>query len=531
MAFDSAEFTLAGYQECRDLLGRAPWAYGEESLRGAVLEEALLEPSPFAFLFKGKGYHALYHSLTLRKLYGDRQLAACLSPPHRPRMLGEYLTLLRSAESSDPFGTAGLLIENGFLVPAGGRESDLLAAWRHNPRFLSPAISLMYLLSTNDCNLRCRYCSVESKQRKPTSFPFSFMDPATARAGIDLFAGLLPAGVLEPKVIYYGGEPFLNRETFLASLAYIRERERQGAFQDRPVEVSIVSNGTLIDEDLARELKRFSVNVSVSLDGMARHHDAMRVYRDGRGSWEDAVRGYRLIVKHLGRCGISCTLGPHNYRDAEEIAEYFATRLECRGLGFNILKGLPPGNDLEVPASEVTEEIIRAFKVLRRFGIYEDRIMRKVKSFVNEEPWVHDCGGYGGQIALCADGFLGPCQIAADDHRFLWGHVSEKDIGSRILHGELTGCWARRTPLLMEQCRDCVGLGICGGGCADEAAVKHGDIYALDEAFCSHCKTLIAWMMDDLAAQLFPRREAQGVHLPVRKASLTGSAGHCPSCG
>jgi uncharacterized protein len=286
-------------------------------------------------------------------------------------------------------------------------------------------------------------------------------------------------------------------------MSYIRERQHEGVFNGRKVSCSLVCNGTLVTEDLAREMKRLDLGASVSLDGLERHHDAMRVKGTGTGSWKEAVRGYRLLQKHLGTCGISCTLGPHNYKDIEEIAEFFASKLECRGLGFNIMKGLAPGNSLEVPA----------YRIMRKFGLYEDRIMRKIRSFVNEEPWLFDCGGYGGQIALCADGSLGPCHIAADDHRFLWGNIDDEGMEDTILHGSMTRQWCARTPLKTDECIDCIGLSLCGGGCADEAYVKYGDITSVDRAFCLHCKELLHWMFDDLAEQLMSRGLLERRHM------------------
>ena len=460
--------------------------------------------SPFAFLFSGKGYSALYHSLGLNKIFGGRRLAKL----HAMGKSGQYFPagawrdLLGKGGESDSERELSMLVDGGFLVPEGENPLLPLTARQGQCRLRKPHIGLLYLLITNDCNLRCGYCSIESLQRKPSSFRYHLMQPETARRGIDLFFDLLEPGVKEPRVFYYGGEPLLNTGVFLDSASYIRERERGGAAQCRKTDISMVCNGTLVTEQNAAAMKELSISASVSLDGLKHHHDGMRLRRDGAGSWEDSIRGYFLIRKHTGRCGISCTLGPHNIGAIEELAEFFATKLECRGLGFNIMKGLPAGNDLEVPVNDVTMQIIRAYEVFRRYGIYEDRIMRKISSFVLEEPWIHDCGGYGGQIALCADGVMGPCHVAADDHRFCWGSLDDPGIRESILNGGLTLDFCRRSPLTMKECFDCVGLGICGGGCAEEAFIKHGDIFALDGSFCVHCKTLLRWMFDDMASKL-----------------------------
>lgn len=487
------------------IVGRNAWAYYNIPYNsGDGLMGLPFRLSPFVFLFYKKNYCALYHSLNLRKIFGDERLVKIykMGKSNRLHTLQHFVDVLREREQETFLDELDLLIENEFLIPGHSDPLFPLKKMQNDRQLNCSHIGLMYLLISNDCNLRCGYCSIESFARKPHNFAYSYMSSKLARKGIDLFAEILDERIREPKIIYYGGEPFLNRDTWLDSLQYIREKEKEGLFNRRMVEVSIVSNGTLITDELAGEMKRLSVGCSISIDGFRHHHDRMRKYRNGKGSWDDALRGYYILKKHMGGCGISCTLGPHNFMDAEEIAEFFATRLECRGMGFNIIKGLPNGNELEIPPKVVTEQIIKVYQIFRKFGIYEDRIMRKINAFVNEEPWFHDCGGYGGQIALCADGYIGPCHIAADDHRLCWGHIDDCRLKEEILWGKMTYNWCSRSPIKMSACFDCIGLGICGGGCADESYVKYGDIYSLDKNFCEHCKMLIEWMCDDLAEKL-----------------------------
>ncbi len=503
-------FSSADPRQIKQLSGVTSELLFEELAGGASILDRRFHISPFVFLLRRRGYVALYHSLSLKKLFGDETLTSLYlqgrrgskSPPCS-LPLREYLeTLSEGSEPSQAREDLAMLLDLEFIVPHESDARDLLRDARKNRIFSGHRIGLLYLLVSNECNLRCRYCSIECLDRKPLHFNYSQMSPSLAGKGIRLFLSLLDRKVLSPQVIYYGGEPLLNWSVLRGSLEEIREMEREGLFNGAAAECSIVCNGTLVTPDIAQQMKRLSLRASVSIDGLARHHDLYRRYRDGRGSWEDSLRGYRILKDHLGECGISCTLGPHNINDIEEIAEYFASRLECRGLGFNLIKGLPEGSDLDVSSRRVTEKIIKAYEIFRRYGVYEDRITRKIRAFVDEQPWIFDCAGYGGQMAICADGVIGPCHIAAEAHRFIWGHIDEDDIAERIEGSSLTREWCRRSPLLMEECSDCIGLGICGGGCADEAFVKGGSISALDRAFCEHCRHLIGWMCDDLARRM-----------------------------
>ncbi|KKL98244.1 hypothetical protein LCGC14_1826400 [marine sediment metagenome] len=61
-------------------------------------------------------------------------------------------------------------------------------------------------------------------------------------------------------------------------------------------------------------------------------------------------------------------------------------------------------------AEVVAKNLIESFKVARANGIYEDRIMRRVRNFIDKAPVVSDCGGCGLQIVISPDGKIGVCQ-------------------------------------------------------------------------------------------------------------------------
>lgn len=464
--------------------------------------------SPFAFLFGDSGYTALYHSLNQAIVYGDSRLEQFFRfLKERDAASGQSLS-----ELMGDFADLRRLCGEGFLLRAADDPHARLKCLQKQKYYNTPHISLMYLLVTNDCNLRCGYCTIESLSRKPRGFRCSHMPLELAEKGVDLFFDVLQPGTRKPRIIYYGGEPLLNVQTLIGSARYVRKKIKEKNLEGFEPEFSAVLNGTLITEDIARELHELGVGAAVSLDGLKHHHDRMRKYRTRKGSWEDSLRGYYLLKKYFGSGGISCTIGSHNYRDLEEIAEFFAHTLECRGLGFNILKGHPPDNRLEISPEECTSKLLSAFEIFRRYGIYEDRVMRKVRSFANRTEWFYDCGGYGGQIVLCADGSMGPCHIAADDRRFLWGSIGDGDIGTKIMESDMTAQWLHRSPLFYEECQACEALAICGGGCADEACVKKGDMHAMDDNFCVHAKLILKWLIKDLAAKL--KLSPQGALIP-----------------
>jgi uncharacterized protein len=62
-----------------------------------------------------------------------------------------------------------------------------------------------------------------------------------------------------------------------------------------PVQHCFQTNATLLTQDWCDYFKAHKADVSVSIDGPLRFHDANRVTRSGRGTFERAMRGVRLL--------------------------------------------------------------------------------------------------------------------------------------------------------------------------------------------------------------------------------------------
>ncbi len=116
-------------------------------------------------------------------------------------------------------------------------------------------ISALTLVLTADCNLGCSYCYENSKRR-------SHMDWATLRAALDFGINWGRPGV---KLIFSGGEPLLRFPMIERAVAYA---EDQAPPRARPKFV-LLTNGTLLDEDTIRFLKKNRFEVQLSFDGVA----------------------------------------------------------------------------------------------------------------------------------------------------------------------------------------------------------------------------------------------------------------------
>ncbi len=458
-----------------------------------------LSNSQFLHLLNNGDARCLLHSLTLRKLYGGQMLQEIYEVFSRPATVGEAIDELSSDCPPDEVeSVVSELTEKGLLVTDG--EAELETYYRLFQRGMQQKnIQHMYFIPTTDCNFRCSYCFVEDDDR---DFVPCFMELETARRGMDIFARLCEDAD-RISITFYGGEPLLNPEVVYDSMRYVRKLQQSGAFK-APVSMSMVTNGALIDKRTVDAVLETQTIVSISLDGPKVMNDAVRNGIDGRGTFAEAVRGYNLLKEAGADPGISCTLSQFNTVHIEQVAEFIAEELQPRGMGFNILlPQIDGGNPVAVGHEFAADQLISAFEILREYGIYEERMMRRVRPYVDSRFHLKDCMGVGGQIVITPDGRIGPCQaylgideyfpFTVEELHARLDSLTSEDIYAHPLFDE----WLHRFPLNMKECADCFAIAVCGGGCPYAAQVDAGSIWELDERICSQAKKIMQWMIWD----------------------------------
>ena len=141
------------------------------------------------------------------------------------------------------------------------------------------------------CNLQCEYCfylekaGIVSRGRAvPDAGP-------VLSAFIAKYISSQPTPVVE--FVWQGGEPTLLGIDFFRRVIEL-QKPYMGA---RPSQLSADQRDVAHDE-WCRFLKRHNFMVGISLDGPKEVHDRYRRDRKGRGTFEKAMRGLRLLQKH-----------------------------------------------------------------------------------------------------------------------------------------------------------------------------------------------------------------------------------------
>jgi AdoMet-dependent heme synthase len=208
---------------------------------------------------------------------------------------------------------------------------------------VSPEPRLIFWEVTKGCNLRCIHCRASATE-------LSSPDDMSTEAGLQFIADV--ARRYNPILVLSGGEPLFRRDIYeLARYA-----------SNRGLRVALATNGTLVDDEVARKIVRAGVRrVAVSIDGAtAKTHDAFRAIT---GAFDAALAG----IAHLRAAGISVqintTVAQHNVDELPAILE-LAKRVGADALHTFLLVpvgcGVQIADSMMVPAARY-EEILNWF--------------------------------------------------------------------------------------------------------------------------------------------------------------------------
>jgi uncharacterized protein len=168
------------------------------------------------------------------------------------------------------------------------------------------------------CNLACRYCYYLG--RGPGG-----PEAAPARMSDDLLESYVAQHIAaSPDEIirfsWHGGEPTVLGVDYFRKIVEIESRRRPAG---RTIANGMQTNGTLLDEEWGRFLAGEGFSVGLSLDGPGELHDSLRLTRDGRPTFDDALRGYRILRRHGVPTDILCVVGGHNAHRPLDVYRFF----------------------------------------------------------------------------------------------------------------------------------------------------------------------------------------------------------------
>ncbi|HWQ20881.1 MAG TPA: radical SAM protein [Methanotrichaceae archaeon] len=160
----------------------------------------------------------------------------------------------------------------------------------------------MELILTEGCNLACSYCFEKEM------VGYEKMSQSVARASVDLLFDY-SLDEKELHITHFGGEPLLN----FPMVQYVTEyAEEKAGLLGKSLELSMTSNGILLDESIANYLADHKISVLLSIDGCESTHNRFRIDRQGRGTFDKVIKGLRVLKRVQPWIGVKMTVMPEN---------------------------------------------------------------------------------------------------------------------------------------------------------------------------------------------------------------------------
>ena len=326
-----------------------------------------------------------------------------------------------------------------------------------------PTTHALSLAVAQKCNLGCTYCYAQQGEFGGAA---KNMARADAERAVDLLVDGAPPGA-RLNLAFLGGEPLVNRPVVQAATRRAVERaERRGV----AITFSITTNGTLLTEADADFFETHGFAVTVSLDGPRAAHDALRPYKNGRGSFDTVMRRLEPLLLRQRRMQVSArvTVTPSNLELRRTLDEFIGAGFH--NVGFSPMLAAPNGagemqaDDLEIMLGEMIDcgqAYERHVLAGRRYPFAN--MMNAMRELQRGTHRPYPCGAGAGYLGVSADGDLAAC------HRFVGDEEGSMGSLAAGIDRERQADWlATRHVHRQEPCRSCWARYLCGGGCHHE---------------------------------------------------------------
>ena len=397
-----------------------------------------------------------------------------------------------------------------------------------------PLLETVVVQPTPFCNINCRYCYLPDRNNK------SQMTQNTVAA---LFEKVFSSGWVGEglTVIWHAGEPLVLPISFydaaFATIEALRPRNLQ-------LQHSIQTNGMLITAAWCEFLKTRDINVGVSIDGPQRMHDAQRITRSGRGTFEKTLAGIRMLRQHQVPFHVISVLSETAMEAPHEMLDFYISE-GIEDVCFNVeesegthVSGLFAAGD----AQRRFKRFLETFWKLSRQG-KQIRFIREVDGMLprvfrpNEvsmrnsqvEPFGMmnvDCHG---NVSSFSPELLGLKN--GDYGDFIVGNIHTASLES-MRRSRAMKAMAHDIALGVEACRrNCEYFSVCGGGAPVNKLAEAGSFTGTRTSFCSLTQMVPIDLILDAFDRLKDREPGEDSWAPDAIASSVESGPHLTESG
>ena len=337
---------------------------------------------------------------------------------------------------------------------------------------------------TLKCNMACQYC-YEGNGRNLCAPNLAEINQKFEDA-IPLFIDLIDQLYAHnqnttTKVIWHGGEPMLIRPQLMEQV--MLDQLQKG----HDIRWEMQSNGTLVTDEHIRVFQKYKVSVGVSIDGLKKHHDKYRIFKNGNPTYDVIMKNTQRLRNSGISCGTLLTITDENVNDLPEIYQ----ELCKKNLNFSFNALFPSkadDDDVTLNDNNYARKICELFDTWIQdekngIGIHPfERIMQGLINADHGDPgchWRPDCSK--SFVAIDCNGDLYPCEHWVGYSDYCFGNIRE-GLENALVKNQYFD--HRTEELQKSDCKNCPVWAMCYGGCPWSAMTGTGNVNRKDPSIC-----------------------------------------------
>lgn len=345
------------------------------------------------------------------------------------------------------------------------------------------------------CNLNCKYCFKESEYLGNEQLSFKVAKDAIDFL-VDKYAPCASKYVVD---LSGSGEPLLQIKLIKQIVDYCKKKRNEVC---KNIEVMFCTNLTLLTPEIVDYLDNEpTIILGTSIDGDQLTNDNNRVYANGKGTYDDILKGLKLFKNK--KLGFAVTITPlnqdvdciynHLYHlpsvdciSMKFIRNYDVSEYNCKNFDSSYLISRYEklcGTILMELQNNNLDYLIKLLKGADMFGNYiRDAISKNLVNY-------HRCDAGNQRIMINNKGEIYACSVMANMYDFYLGNIYNNH-----LH-KSDSSFVTPNIFVSIKCRDCKMRYRCGGECYAVSYLNFGNLFTPSNNICAIKEKLIELSM------------------------------------
>lgn len=369
---------------------------------------------------------------------------------------------------------------------------------------------------TNACNLACKYCYAE-EGKYASEQKVSMMSIDVLKMAVELACDIYSDGIR--MIQFFGGEPLLNRKLMLNCIPEIKQ-----IFEGRNIKepiYTVVTNGTLIDDEYIELFNRYFESITISLDGYKDINDSNRCYAENNDSVYDIIMETMEKINREKRnfyVAVEATITKNHIDDFKKTGRVSTLEL-LQNLDIDASQHGPLIDKKTISSSLANsdeEDVIKYFEewIKQEFSSGNDKVRCRtianiIDMYKKGKIYSNGCGATQTDLAIDVTGDIYPCFMFIGLDEFCLGNVKRFNIREyNKTRAAILNIFNEANS--NEKCNECWIKGMCEktyGHCIGARYLQNGDIKLPIDLACNISKSVLERIIYETCDKYGTRKE------------------------